>query len=137
MTYQYTPADVFGTDLNHVRKFLDENGEALAAAANRLGGSAASARVFLLCEAVRCAVRLTQAQRRQLVDLHQLLTLENVGNPDRIESSLFAEIDPGSPFVEECCLLAEKLIALLRKISGDELSDELPTTDASPFQKVA
>lgn len=137
MTYQYTNADVFGTDLNHVRKFLHEKGEALAAAANRLGGRAASARVFLLCEAVHIAVRLTQPQKRQLIDLHQLLTLENVGDPDRIESALFAEIDPDSSFVGEFCLLAETLEALLRQISDDDRSVKPRTTSASPLRKVA
>lgn len=137
MTYQYTPAEVFETGLENVRKFLRDQGGALAKAAHRLGGRAASARVFLLCDAVHSAVRLTQAQKRQLVDLHQLLTLENVGDPDRIESALFAEIDPGSPFVDECCQLAEKLEALLRQISDDDRSDNSWKATARPFQNVA
>lgn len=80
--------------------------------------------MFLLCEAVDAATRLTNAQKRQLVELYQLLTLENVGDPDRIESALLAEIDLASPFVEDCCLLAEKLEALLRQIAEDESSEE-------------
>jgi hypothetical protein len=137
MTYHYTPASVFGTDPQNVRNFLDEYGGALAEAAHRLGGRSASARVFLLCEAVQSTVRLTNTQRRQLVDFHQLLILENVGDPDRIESALFAEINPGSPFVEECCLLAEMLEVLLRKISKGDLEENQRLPGSGLFQEVA
>lgn len=114
-----------GSDLEEVRSFLKERGTALAKAAHHLGGRAASARVFLLAEAVRETRRLTKTQRRQLVELHRLLTLENVAKPDRIESACFAIIDPASPFVDECCLLAEQLEALLRRISGDDYASEI------------
>jgi hypothetical protein len=39
--------------LGHVRRFLCHHDTALALSAHRLGGPAASARVFLLCEVVR------------------------------------------------------------------------------------
>lgn len=106
--------------LAHVGQFLSEHGTDLARAAHRLGGSAASARVFLLCEAVRHTRRLTQAQSSQLLGFHQLLVLEHVSDPDRIESVLFAQINPASVFVEECCVLAEKLGCLLRSIAENE-----------------
>ncbi|MEI4262451.1 hypothetical protein [Roseovarius sp. D0-M9] len=119
MTYHHIDISA-GLDLKHVRKFLSTYGTALAKAAHLLGGGGASARVFLLCESVLHARRLTVAQRRQLVDLHRLLTLENVGDPERIESGLFSEIHPSSPVVEEICLLAENLQRLLLQISGEE-----------------
>lgn len=78
--------------LGLVRRFLRDHGTALALAAHRLGGPAASGRVFLLCEAVRHTRRLTRAQSSQLVDFHKLLTLEHVSDPDRIECGLFAQI---------------------------------------------
>lgn len=136
MTYHHhidTPA---GLDLKHVRKFLKLHGTALAKAAHMLGGRGASARVFLLCESVIHARRLTSAQRRQLVGLHQLLTLENVGDPERIESALFSKIDPSSAVVEDICLLAENLQRLLFLISDEEpaVGNSL---SARTFEKVA
>jgi hypothetical protein len=76
--------------------------------------------VFLLCEAVRHTRRLTRAQSSQLVGFHQLLMLEHVSDPDRIESVLFARINPASVFVEECCVLSEKLGCLLRNIAEND-----------------
>ncbi len=134
MTYYHNFRTLPCADLAHVRRFLRDNGARLAKAAHRLGGSAASARVFLLCEAVSHTRRLTQTQRRQLVDLHQTLTLDHVGDPNRIETALFAVIDPESPFVEDCCLLSEKLGALLRLIAeSDPFEQEVcPEGDAPP-----
>ncbi|WP_299561879.1 hypothetical protein [uncultured Sulfitobacter sp.] len=111
-------------NLMHVRRFLRDHGTALALAARRLGGPAASARVFLLCEAVRHTRRLARAQSSQLVDFHKLLTLEHVSDPDRIECGLFAQINPASEFVDDCCELSEKLGSLLRQIGENE-----PTSD--------
>ncbi|WP_231751759.1 hypothetical protein [Phaeobacter sp. CECT 5382] len=110
--------------LGLVRRFLCDHGTALALAARRLGGPAASARVFLLCEAVRHTRHLTRTQSSQLVDFHQLLTLEHVSDPDRIECDLFAQINPTSKFVDECCVLSEKLGSLLRRIAEND-----PTSD--------
>ncbi|WP_372921985.1 hypothetical protein [Roseovarius sp.] len=135
MTYHHI--DIFaGLELKHVRKFLKLHGKALAKAAHLLGGGGASARVFLLSEAVVNARRLTSAQRRQLVELHRLLTLQNVGDPERIESALFSKIDPSSAVVEDICLLAENLQRLLFLISDEEpaVGNSL---SASTFEKVA
>lgn len=132
MTYYRTFSLSPCPNLIHVRSFLRDHGTGLARAAHRLGGPAASARVFLLCEAVRHARRLTRAQACQLVDLHRLLTLEHVSDPERIEAKLFTAIDPASAFVEECCLLSEKLGALLRLIAEND-----PTNDALRVASVA
>ena len=48
-----------------------------------------------------------------LDDLLDLLMLEHVHDPDRIEAGRFALIDPASPVVEEICLLADGLNARL------------------------
>lgn len=124
-------------DLRTVRVYFAEQGSALVEAARRLGGQAASSRVLSLIEALRDARRLTRPHRRQLVDLHRLLTLEHVGDPDRIEAALFAEIDPGSPEVDEICLLAESMEELLKRISSDERSDGRRLGTDAPFAEVA
>ena len=124
-------------DLRTVCVHLADQGSALAEAAHKLGGQAASSRVLSLIEALRDARRLTHPHRRQLVNLHKLLTLEHVGDPDRIEAALFMDLDPGSPEVDEICLLAESLEELLKRISSDERSDgRRPGADA-PFAEVA
>ncbi len=106
-------------DLASVWTFLEGHGSALATASHTLGGGTASVRVFLLIEAVRETRRLTRAHRRQIIDLHRNLTLDHVGDLDRIETALFSEIDPRSPIVEEICLLSEALEALLYRICAD------------------
>ncbi len=105
------------TNLVAVQTFLDEHGTALENAAHMLGGDVASGRVLILISTVREADRLTRAQRWQLIDLYKLLTLEHVGDPDRIETALFSEIDLESSVVHEICLLTEALEALLCEIS--------------------
>lgn len=124
-------------DLMPVRDFLCEHGAALASAANLLGGAPASGRVLLLIEALREARRLTRAHRRQLVALHELLTLRHAGDPERIETARFADIDPDAAEVEQICLLAEALETLLRMIAAPD-AEEAPEEDArSYFAKVA
>ncbi|TCS67195.1 hypothetical protein EDD52_101290 [Primorskyibacter sedentarius] len=120
MTYYQTFSPKPCPNLIHVQRFLRDHGSVLAKAVYQLGGPGASARVFLLSEAVRHTQRLTPAQSSHLVAFHRLLKLEHVSDPDRIESSLFALINPESTFVNECCLLAEKLDALLQKIAENE-----------------
>ncbi|MFC0201622.1 hypothetical protein [Paracoccus rhizosphaerae] len=46
----------------------------------------------------------------QLLDL---LMLEHVHDPSRLEAELFASIDPANACVEEICLLADQLSSLL------------------------
>jgi len=124
-------------NLDHVRAFMHHYASAIAKAAYKLGGPAASARVFLLCEAADHTLRLTRAQRSQLVDLHRLLTLEHVGDSNRIESRLFAEIDPSSAFVEECCILSDKLGALLALIDAGGPANEVQEQSAGAIREVA
>ena len=95
--------------LNLVRGYLEENGTALANASFLLGGASASGAVFRLMETVRDARRLTKAHVRQLQRTLALLMLENVVDPDRTETMLFADLVPGSRSVEEICLLADVL----------------------------
>jgi hypothetical protein len=137
MTYYHKITPVPCLNLDHVRAFMHDHDSAIAKAAYKLGGPAASARVFLLCEAVAHTLRLTRAQRSQLVDLHRLLTLECVGDPDRIESHLFAEIDLSTAFVGECCILSDKLGVLLALIDDGAPANEVREQSAGSIRKVA
>ncbi len=122
-----TAADVSArsTNLVAVQTFLSKHGTALANAADMLGGADASGRVFFLIAAVRGAERLSRSQCWQLVDLYKLLTLEHVGDPDRIETALFSQIDLESSVVHEICLLTEALEALLCQISEADYAGSL------------
>jgi hypothetical protein len=107
--------------LNLVRAYLYEHGTAIANASYLLGGASASGAVFRLMEAVRDARRLAKAHVRQLQRTLALLMLENVGDPDRTETALFADLVPGSRIVEEICLLADALDYLLMQL--DQITD--------------
>ncbi|WP_255012182.1 hypothetical protein [Roseovarius sp. M141] len=137
MTYYQTLTKLPCPNLEYVRAFLRDHGTALANAAHRLGGPAASARAFLLCEAMRHTRRLTRAQSSQLVDFHRLLTLEYVADPDRIESGLFAQIDPASGFVTDCCLLSDKLGALLKLIAENDPTSDIRCKASQMISQVA
>lgn len=137
MTYYQTLTKLTCPNLPHARGFLRDHGVALAKSAHRLGGPTASARVFLLCDAVRHTRRLTRAQCSQLVDFHRLLTLEHVGAPDRIESGLFAQINPASGFVVECCLLLDKLGALLKLIAENNPTSDIRCETSHVISQVA
>lgn len=136
MTYLASIAVDAAPELHAVRMFFDEHGEAIANATQTLGGPAASARYFVLAQAVRETLRLTRTQRRQLVDIHRLMTLQNVGDPDRIETQLFAKIHPESPIIDDICLLSDRLQELLVQISAD-WSEKSSDRDGYLYKEVA
>lgn len=121
--------------LNLVREYLGERGTALANASYLLGGASASGAVFRLIEAVRDAKRLTKAHVRQLQRTLALLMLENVGDPDRTETMLFADLVPGSRSVEEICLLADALDDLLMQL--DTITDAAASEQVADLSKAA
>lgn len=137
MSYYRTFPTSQCSDLVQARLFLRNHGVALAKAVRKLGGPTASARVFLLCEAVRHTRFLTRTQRRQLVEFYKMLTLSHAANPDRIEAGLFVMIDPASAFVEERRLLSENLGGLLRSIAGNDPINEAFCDASNKFFKVA
>lgn len=109
----------------------------MAMAVYKLGGPTASARVFLLCEAVHHARQLTRAQSNQLIDFHRLLTLKHVEDPDRAESDLFVQINLASGFVEECCSLSDKLRSLLKSIAESDPTSDIRCEASRMIQQVA
>jgi hypothetical protein len=121
--------------LNLVRAYLGKHGTALANASYLLGGASASGAVFRLTEAVRDARRLTKAHVRQLQRTLALLMLENVGDPDRTETMLFADLVPGSRSVEEICLLADALDDLLMQL--DTITDAGASEQLADLSKAA
>ena len=95
--------------LMDLRAFASFHSEALQNASLLLGGQPALRRTLNLLDDISSAPQLTRRISRSLIDLHQLHSLQNVHDPDRIEKACFADIDPASPIVADLCLLSEAL----------------------------
>lgn len=113
---KFTPADPIEDRNSPIHRFFDEHHEALRNAARLLGGSAAINLVDKLIDALSSSHDLSCRTIKHLYDLEDLLALENVGDPDCVETGYFAAIDILDPVVDEICLLTDSLrsaIALL------------------------
>lgn len=99
--------------------FIQDYSEALQNAALLLGGQWALKRVQFLIDHLGCNRTLTRRAKQDLVALHKLLTLQNVGDPERIETALFSDIDPADPVVEELCLLSDALLGHMRAVDDE------------------
>lgn len=92
-----------------VRRFVAEHYDALWHAARLLGGYDAAREVGHLATALADEQNLSRSTDRRLQRLLDLLLLEHVGDPDRVEWGCFAVINPSDPCVAEICLLADGL----------------------------
>lgn len=90
-------------------EFLYAHDEALQNAAVLLGGSQGLRRVQSLLDSLSRTRHLTRKAKQDLVALYHLLSLENVGYPDRVETACFAEFEPWDPIVTDLCLLTDTL----------------------------
>ena len=97
-----------------------------------LGGDPAEARVVSGAVRLETATRIDRRIQIDLLPFHQLLTLHNVGDPEALETALFAVLHLESPEVEVICLLPELLDDLLRSI-GLELDIDGVSDDFEPF----
>tara|TARA_R110002012_G_scaffold196179_1_gene364453 strand:+ start:674 stop:1078 length:405 start_codon:yes stop_codon:yes gene_type:complete len=104
--------------LERIRRFFFYNGHDLALAALQLGGATAEKRVTSCAKRLATARRVDQHIRRELKAIHRLLSLENVGDPDNIETALFSNLDPASAEVETICLLMDMLDDLLQELDA-------------------
>ncbi|UWQ44192.1 hypothetical protein [Leisingera aquaemixtae] len=121
-------------DLHHdllkdLREFFHLRSEALQNASALLGGQPGVRCVHALMDDLAIQPRLTRRMERNLTRLHELLTLENVHDPERIEAACFAEIDPNSPIVEDICLLSDEFVHHLRALFT---AQEVSSTEPSP-----
>ncbi|MFY2826590.1 hypothetical protein [Ruegeria sp. MALMAid1280] len=99
--------------------FIQDYNEALQNASLLLGGQFALRRVQFLIDHLATQRSLTRRAKLDLVAMHKLLTLQNVGDPERIETALFANIDPADPVVEELCLLSDALLDHMRAVDTE------------------
>ncbi len=116
--FDYCPTKARFGLLERIRRFFLDNGQELALAASQLGGAAAERRVASCAGRLVTARRVDHHIRRELNAIHRLLSLEDVGNPDNIETALFSDLDPGSAEVETICRLTDMLDDLLRELDA-------------------
>ena len=90
-----------------LRAFFENHREAIANAAQLLGGEQGARLARGLAEELSSGAAISRRCRRRLGDLLDLLTLEHVADPDRDEAAFVAMIDPASPAVEEICRLTD------------------------------
>lgn len=95
--------------LDSLRAFAADHREALLNASALLGAKPGIRLAQSAIDGLFATDLPTRSTTRALDDLLNLLMLEHVHEPDRIESGRFAMIDPASPVVEEICLLADGL----------------------------
>tara|TARA_R110002049_G_scaffold140930_5_gene302284 strand:- start:1653 stop:2066 length:414 start_codon:yes stop_codon:yes gene_type:complete len=124
MTYHQKFTTETCPKLNQVRWFLRDHGAALAKAVYKIGGPTASARAFLLREAVRHTRRLTRAQSNQLVDFHQLLMQRRVIGAEHFTGGFSVELKPSYKGVDERCLLSEQLRAVLSSTAENDMTSD-------------
>ncbi|MBP0484518.1 hypothetical protein [Sagittula salina] len=94
-------------------RYVLNQADALLSASALLGGEPAERRTARLLRDLLHAPRLTRRLRREFVDLHRLLSLDGVEDPESLQAGCFAAIDPSSPVVEDICLLADGVRAHL------------------------
>ncbi len=117
------PAD---PQLATVRSNFAEHGTSLWNVAGLIDGDAGTARVLRLIPGLRAATRLDRTTRRNLVELHRLLSLDSVIEVREPGLSSWVLLDPASPEVEALCLLTDQFYDLLIEIGElDEAQDAL------------
>ena len=90
-------------------EFLNEHDQALQNAAILLGGSQGLRGLQSLLDSLSRTRHLPRKAKHDLVALYHLLSLENVGYPDRVETACYAELEPWDPIVTDLCLLTDTL----------------------------
>lgn len=101
------------TALDDLRAYLGENRSGLLDVVALLGGQPGVRLAQSVLDGFDTPGMPTRRTMQAIDDLLDLLMLENVHDPDRIEAGRFAMIDPASPIVEEICLLADGLDDML------------------------
>jgi hypothetical protein len=114
--------NTFAAAMLQLLTFFSTYRDGLANAAEMLGGPVAARRVHNLVDALSVQQpRMTRWMGRELVALHRLLTLQDVGDFDRPESYYFSLIDPADPAVADICLLTDGFSDCLRSLIVEDL----------------
>lgn len=102
--------------------YLSEHRDGLENAAALLGGPDAARRFRALYGAVSVPQpRFTHWISRELVNLHRLLSLDDVADFDSPAAYHFSLIDPADPVVADICLLTDELRDCMRALVIEDL----------------
>ncbi|MBW4984317.1 hypothetical protein KZZ07_17390 [Mameliella sp. CS4] len=112
--------------LRDLRSFTAENADALACAAALLGAAPGVRTALTALDGLADPGHPTARTMRALDDLVDLLMLEHVHDPYRIEATCFAALDPAEPVVEEICILADGLANALEAYREDACEPVAP-----------
>ena len=105
--------------LDDLRIFVSENANALSCAAALLGAAPGVRTALTALDGLGDPRQPTTRTMRALDDLVDLLMLEHVHEPHRIEAACFAALSPAEPVVEEICVLADGLADALEAYRED------------------
>ncbi|WP_052245250.1 hypothetical protein [Halocynthiibacter namhaensis] len=117
--------DLSNDTMFSMRAFMASHSEAVQNAAFLLGGRPALRNAKTLLDEIASTLVMTRRLGHLLLDLHALLTLQNVHHDDTIEAACFADLDPASPIVEDICALSDELEDEMQKLEEVELSAAL------------
>ncbi len=98
------------------REFLAHHGHCLPEMINLLAGVKARTAVFHLIEGVAAGTLSDRQIMRGFDTILAALDLRHVGDPSRLETALFSEIDPGSDIVHDICAMTEAVAALIGQL---------------------
>ena len=93
--------------LDALRAYVQDQRDGLLDAAELLGGSAGLRQALNAIDGIAQHDLPTARTLEACGGLLDLLKLEHVHDPSRIEAERFARLDPAWPVVEEICLLAD------------------------------
>lgn len=98
------------------RDYFHRNYDALCDAALALGGDSAVSRVAMIVEGLLHASELTFCLRRQLVEIHRMLCLDDICGSDVDETAFFSKFDILSEEVHNICQLTDSYRAMLEEV---------------------
>lgn len=99
----------YSQPLDPLRAFFDQHREGLLNAAALLGGRRGARLVQTVIDSFADQAAPPRRVMHAVSQLHDLLSLKNVHDPERDEAAHFAAIDPADACVAEICLLADGL----------------------------
>lgn len=117
--------DLTTDTMTSIRAFMASHSEAVQNAAYLLGGQPALRKAQSLLDEIASSLVMTRRLAHKLLDLHALLTLQNVHRGDTVEAACFADLEPSSPIVEDICVLCDELEEEMHKMENAELSAAL------------
>ncbi|WP_323766222.1 hypothetical protein [Marinovum sp.] len=103
-----------------LHRFADEHSQAIQNAALLLGGQPWLRRAQRLLDDLNQPQPVTRRIFREALALLSLLKLDCVFEEGSIEAAHFAKLDPAAPYVNDICLLTERLSEAVAEVRAQE-----------------